>query len=282
MTNNFPSPHGVLNLRFLPLKDLVLHEETDPERIAKLVHRLANDQLLKNPLIVTVIPGTDKYLVLDGANRMTALVMLNCRDSVVQVADSGGRDLRLKVWAHLLSAERGQDILDLFCQLPDLRTTSVGLCTARASLARHAALAYVVIEEGKAVLIEGGENLHEQAVLLAGIVRSYRGRVPFSRVREATLGGFVNQHGGALRLVVFRSFRPREIMELALNGTVLPAGITRYVLSRRVLQLNVPLETLRSADSLEDKNHWLGSEIREQVANGQTRGYEEPTVLFNE
>src|SRR5689334_22878 len=61
------------DLRLLPVEALVPHEYADEKRVARLVNRIGADGFLKNPPIVAPIPGTEQFVVLDGANRCSAI-----------------------------------------------------------------------------------------------------------------------------------------------------------------------------------------------------------------
>ena len=64
------------DLRMLRSEKLVPHEDCDPRRVVRLSERLKSEAMLKNPPIVAAIPETDKYVILDGANRALAFVNL--------------------------------------------------------------------------------------------------------------------------------------------------------------------------------------------------------------
>ena len=59
-------------LHIVGLDDVVLHEDPDMERVARLVDRFSADGILKNPPVVGRRKG-HRRIVLDGANRITAL-----------------------------------------------------------------------------------------------------------------------------------------------------------------------------------------------------------------
>ena len=64
---------GFPDLRIVPVSDLLLHEDVDLERVARLLDRLSADGILRNPPIVASLDGSDRYLLLDGANRVSAI-----------------------------------------------------------------------------------------------------------------------------------------------------------------------------------------------------------------
>jgi hypothetical protein len=61
-----------------------------------------------------------------------------------------------------------------------------------------------------------------------------------------------------------------------------PAGITRFIVSPRVLHLNYPLQRLKTIARLEDKQIELQEWIEERLTSGGVRYYEESTYLFDE
>ena len=74
------------DLRILPLDQLVEHEYNDAQRTAPLAVRLETEGLLKNPPIAALLDdGDSRFVVLDGANRSTALASLGYSHILVQV-----------------------------------------------------------------------------------------------------------------------------------------------------------------------------------------------------
>src|SRR4051812_45361812 len=83
------------DLRVVPSSALVPHEQADRKRVARLEARVSADGFLKNPPIVAPIPATEKYVVLDGANRTSALANLGYPHLLVQVVDYGSGHVKL-------------------------------------------------------------------------------------------------------------------------------------------------------------------------------------------
>src|SRR5438270_6696132 len=100
-----PSPEhfDIPNLRLLPISSLVLHEHADEKRVERLESRLRSDGFLKNPPVVAPILGTDRYVVLDGANRTSAVQRLGCPHLLVQVVDYKSPQVQLLTWHHLIT-----------------------------------------------------------------------------------------------------------------------------------------------------------------------------------
>src|SRR5207244_4037702 len=91
------------DLRLLPAESLVLHEHADEKRVARLESRLRTDSFLKNPPVVAPIPGTDRYVVLDGANRTSAIARIGCPHVMVQLVDYKADRVQLQTWHHRIA-----------------------------------------------------------------------------------------------------------------------------------------------------------------------------------
>lgn len=269
-------------LKVVPLASLVPHEDTDPERIKGLVQRLEKDGVLKNPPIVAPIPGSAKYVVLDGANRTLSLAAVGCRDAIVQIVDYNDPDLELVVWNHLIAEATPDEIIAPLHQIAGLRMRRVALPMARALLANRGVLAYVMRVDGPVIVLEGGLTLEGEANLLNQIVGSYHGRLRYFRVKSDEIKGLLPYYDGVAALFAFPCFRPEEITHIALSGARLPAGITRHVIPQRALRLNVPLHILKQDRPVDEKNSWLLDKIKNHLINRQIRFYQEATVLFDE
>jgi hypothetical protein len=83
-------------------------------------------------------------------------------------------------------------------------------------------------------------------------------------------------------LVIYPHFRVGEVIDFAKSGRLLPAGVTRFIVSPRALRLNYPLENLSGTESLEEKRQMLKSFIQERMEKKGVRIYTETTVLYDE
>ena len=94
------------DLRFLPVEQLVPHERHDEQRMRPLIERIRTMGVLKNPPIVAPLPdaddGTARFVILDGANRVTAAQSAGIPHMVAQVVRYEEPDVRLATWFHAL------------------------------------------------------------------------------------------------------------------------------------------------------------------------------------
>lgn len=269
-------------LEVLPVADLLLHEQHDAQRSAPLLGRLAEDGVLKNPPIVAPIPGETSYVVLDGANRVTAMRELGIPHVVAQVIDYEDPELELDTWHHLLRGMSGAALRALLAESAGLEVEPSELTHARALLARREILAFVQFPGGAVLALRAAGDLHSRTASLNALVDAYKSAGRIFRANTDHLGELLPLYEDIAALVVFPRFVPAEIIDLARVGACLPAGITRHLIPRRALRLNLPLEVLRSPEPLAQKNAWLGQWIREKMAHRSARYYQESTFLFDE
>ena len=79
-----PEGQSLPDLRIVPRAQVHLHEDTDPARVQRLVRDLRADGILRNPPIAAPL-APDGFVVLDGANRTSALLALEAQMVLLQV-----------------------------------------------------------------------------------------------------------------------------------------------------------------------------------------------------
>ncbi len=282
-----PDDFRLPDLRFVRVDSLVPHERHDTQRMEPLVQRFREQQVLKNPPVVTPLAGAPpdaaRYMVLDGENRSTAARAAGFPHIVVQLVRYEEPWVQLSTWHHALSGVSREE-MEASCRgIADLDCRAESPLHARALVARREALAYAAHEGGAVTVFRGGRTLEERNQLLNAIVDTYREKPRFYRVSTDSFHVAQERHPDVLSLMVFPHFEPAEVMELATRGARLPEGITRHLIRWRALRVNVPLDRLTEAGgTLEEKNQWLEAWLHEKWVHRQVRFYEEPTVLFDE
>jgi len=261
------------SLRIVDLRGLVLHEAHDEARLRRLWRLIEEEGVQRNPVIVAPLPGRsleispggERFFVLDGAHRVHALRALGCRHALVQcvalperaegwghVLDGGGLEGRLREVAGVeILAEAfdvsGEDRLVAEVRLPDGAGLSVRACGG----------------EGIGAVVRG------MWALRAAYPEGGRSR----RVKPGEPAG----PGEAV--VSYRRFTPGELVSVVEGGRVLPAGVTRFVVGERVLNVRLPLGMLRDG-TLPERNAELADFVRAAREADRVRQYVEPVVLF--
>ena len=149
------------NLRVVPVAELLLHEQHDAQRTEPLLRRLQSDGVLKNPPIVAPIRGEQRYVVLDGANRVTALQALGIACVAVQVVDYEDAELILDTWHHLIKGVGADRVRGALQALQSVRIDPVEAAHARAQLARREILAFVEYLNGEVWTLRAAGDLHQ-------------------------------------------------------------------------------------------------------------------------
>jgi hypothetical protein len=271
-----------LTLRVVRLDDVLLHEQIEKKRVERLIQRLKQDQLLKNPPIVSEYNG--KFILLDGATRITALKQIGCRDVVVQVVDYEAPGMVLETWNHMLLDAPIDELFMSLHAVAGLTLDQTSAAGARDALERRDAIAALLLADGQAYKLSTAQDnkLELQAKLLNQVVGAYEGRGEMYRVAHTDVERLLAEHDRLSALVVFPRYRPDEIRRLALNGAKLPMGVTRHIIPGRALRINIPLDVLTRAESIEQKNAWLDEWMKTRMHERSVRFYQEPVFLFDE
>lgn len=276
MTTQPPLP----DLRILPADRIVLHEETDPHRTARLTELLRRDGILKNPPIVAPLPAEARFVVLDGANRVTALWALGARGIMAQVVDYA--DVHLDTWNHLVTGMEAETLLATIRALPGLSLAPASLREARNLLTARQILAYLSDPDGNVLVLRGGSGLHDEVRLLGAVVRAYKGVGQIFRLKADTIAAQRGYHADIAALIVFPAFTPADIVALTSEALRLPTGITRHLIPGRALRLNYALDALLCDAPLDAMDAALRAFVQRKVGSHETRFYAESTFLFDE
>lgn len=271
-------------LIILPADALVLHEEVDARRVEPLVERLQADGLVKNPPIAAPVDGPlgsqGRYVILDGANRTTALWKLEAPHHLVQAVDY--HEVDLDTWGHLVTGISPgvftQDLVDVGLELePSTRQD------ARKRLARREITASITDPDGNVLVVPKVSSLASESETLRRLTSVYKGRSVFHRVKTDRMADLLDIYDDVTALVRFPSYEPEDILQLAGDGHKLPTGITRHIIHGRALRVNLPLSVLMDEGrTTEQKNAWLRDWIKQKLARREIRYYQESTFLFDE
>ena len=270
------------NLKILPLESLVLHEDHDLQRTVPLVQKLRAQGILRNPPIVTPLTdGTSRYMVLDGANRVTSLTEMEFPHIVAQVVKSDDPHVNLQTWNHVVWGMSPQALMREIGKLKELEVARID--TQRSLDAPMYVPVQLRLPDGKFyLLVEAPSDLATHISTLHKVVNTYKTRALLDRTSQTLIDTFKNIYRDLTALVIFPRFKMKTVLRLASQRIVLPTGITRFTVSPRVLHLNYPLHELSSGKPIEYKEEYLQEWIEERVKKKGVRLYTEATFLFDE
>ncbi len=273
-------------LRVVGLDQLIEHEYNDVTRTAPLAMRISSEGLLKNPPIVAEIePGAERYVILDGANRYTALRGMGCPHILVQVVGYELPNVTLSTWHHVITGMDMNEFTEELDAIEGVDFLEIDLLAARAGLARREFLVYAVRGDGKVYAAHTAvprRNIHETNRLLNACVDAYRNKGRIHRVITDDTKEAFRLYPNFTGMVVFPKYDHSEVIILAREGELLPTGLTRHLIQGRALRVNYPISELKSYDSLEKKNQRLQEWMNQKMSSREVRFYGETTYLFDE
>jgi hypothetical protein len=272
------------DLRIVETDHLQPHEEVDASRLGPLIESIRADGLLRNPPVVAQLRGeTERYIVLDGANRTIALRQMKVPYALVQVVHPQLDSIRLHTWNQVIQSAQPDKALQAVQSIPGISIEENDLDSAIEKLRAGMLLAFLNFIGGETWEISWADtSLQERIQNMADLITTVEGVGPLERTgqtRAADLEPFFPKLAG---LLVLHNFVVEEVMIAAASGIRLPSGITRFVISPRALRLNYPLERLASDTSRQIKQDRLDEWVKGQLKDRSIRYYAESTFLFDE
>ena len=276
-----PIPSPVL--RIVPIHSLVEHEYNDVQRTLPLAKRLEAEGSLKNPPIVAQLEGEERYVVLDGANRTTALAQLHYEHCLVQVVLYEPPQVTLSTWYHLVTDIALESFTQEIAHINDIDLHSSDLLRARAELAQRELIACIILSDNRVLAVSSHHRrIHDKNTVLNAMVDTYKEKGGLHRAVTDNMDEARALFPNVTALVIFPNYEASEVMILARDNELLPTGLTRHLIQGRVLRVNYPLSELRSTESLDEKNAKLEEWLRKKNVTKEVRLYAEATYLFDE
>lgn len=269
-------------LALVPLHAIRPHELADPEREQRIERRLAADGLLRDPLMVGTVPRLEGFVLLDGTNRLQALQNLTLAWGLVQIVDySGSGTVTLRTWCHRTPMPF-DELVERASTVSGVAVEPIAELGAADVLAKPSTVAVLLDGDRTAALTRVEEYPHSRAEQLRALVDLYEHRMTRVDSDPATVEELAQSlresENAGVTLVAFSAITRSQVVTMAMRQILIPAGITRHViLEGRALRVNVPLEMLRGAGSLEDARMALDRHL----ASLQPRLYREPTILYD-
>ena len=269
-------------LRILPLNSLILHEDHDNQRTLPLVEKLRAAGILRNPpIVMPLMDDSGRYMVLDGANRVTALMEMEFPHIVAQVVESNNPNVNLQTWNHVIWGMSTKTLTSRLRKIGELELLKIN--TRKSLDAPKYVPVQVRLSDGSLYIMkEMPSDLPTHITTLHKIVNTYKTSASLDRTSQTLVEPFKSIYSDLTGLVIFPNFKIKTVLKLAAQQVVLPTGITRFTVSPRALHLNFPLHELSSGKSAEYKQAYLNKWIEERVKKKGVRLYSEATFLFDE
>ncbi len=272
-------PDNPLALRILPVDNVFPHEEIDPARVNRLVERFSTEKILKNPPIVSEWEG--KFVVMDGATRVSALKQMGYKFLAAQVVSLDDGQIEAQTWNHVIQGMTPDEFLAFTEACGDVTHTEVDPNYIADNMLELGGVCYVVTPDMRTCVVTpvpGGSRLDA----LNNYVAKYIAAADVARTRSQQFHEARIEYPEMSALVVFPKFTVEQILQISSTGKTVPAGITRMVVSGRVLRLNLDLERLKADEPHAMKSAWLNETVYNLIGNHHVRYYEEPVYLLDE
>lgn len=272
--------HDGLSLQLVPVNLVIPHEQIDDKRVARLMDRLEADGILANPPITTFWKG--RYVVLDGATRSTAFKRLGYSQLIVQVVPPEQKNFELHTWYHAISDKRPfSTLLAELRRIEGVELTAVSTLAAQDSLRQKSTLCYFLDSDSKATAARVKEGA-DRLTVMNDLVALYTNWGTVERTLLTTRERLLAQFPELTAVAIFPQFAPEDVFEVATQGKLLPAGLTRFIIPGRILRLNADLERLKKEEPLRAKQRWFHDFLEHKLAQSRLRYYQEPVILLDE
>lgn len=272
---------NIPELKILPLEQLILHEDHDMQRTLPLVEKLRAQGILRNPpVVMPLTDGSERYMVLDGANRVTSLRVMECPHIVAQVVLPDDKNVTLQTWNHIVWGMSSSELIQAIQKVKII--TLQKLDPQKSSDPPETTPVQIRLPDGSLYLANPPVELIDKVGALHGIVDCYKDIALLDRTSQTLPESFRAAYSDMTALVIFPRFDIPSVLYLAGENCMLPTGITRFTISPRALHLNYPLHELSSGKPIEYKEAYLQHWLLERIKNKNVRYYVEATFLFDE
>jgi len=270
------------NLQILPVESLILHEDHDMQRTLPLVEKLRAQGIIRNPpIVMSLNDGTERYMVLDGANRVTSLQEMEFPHIVAQVVKSNDPNVNLQTWNHVVWGMSTRTLTASLRKVEGIELVKVDTHKS-VDAPKYVPMQVRLPNDSFFIMNESPSDLPTHIQTMHKVVNAYKTRASLDRTSQTLIDTFRKIYPDLTALVIFPHFKIKTVLKLASQNILLPTGITRFTVSPRALHLNYPLHELSSGKSVEYKQEYLDHWIAERVKKKGVRLYSEATFLFDE
>jgi len=246
------------SLKMIDIDNILLHEEHEAMRLEKTYNAIQRSGELCHPPIAMALKNS-KYLILDGAHRYNSLKMLGCKRVPVQLINT--QDFTLEAWDHVVS---DGPWLSSLKKHPDLCWDTEHTQYTIVKIIKDNGSSYFLnLKNQESDFIKRLDIWHK-------IVASYSKYFKVTRIEKKSQSTIKK---GDIH-ISSPTYRIEELEEIVLAGRTMPAGVTRFIINGRLLNLKIPLNLLKS--SYFDQIQW--EKYLYQWSNSM-RMYSEPVYL---
>ncbi len=270
------------HLKIVPIDKILIHEYFDVSRAEPLAKNIKEEGQLTNPIIVASLDN-GRYLQLDGMNRLAAFKKMGYKTILAQIVDYNDQEnVDLSSWTHLFSIDT-DEFLNKVREIPGVTVKPGNLENVGYRYIREKGmgrLCTLVSKEGNVYLVATSGGLTEKITVLNKIVALYKNGItrdvllPYLNMGDIRF--LFHEHPNTNMMMVFPTFTRHQVIKVVEKGGLFPAGLTRHIIRRRCLNVNLKLKILDKKNSLVKQNQLLA----ELLEKRPYRIFEEQVVYF--
>ncbi len=254
---------------------IMFHEQPDKNISARLIGKIARDGFLKNPPIVGKT-AAGQYILLDGANRTSALIQMEIEHVCVQTVNLDDPHLDISAWSHAVEHPIRRQLEQ------SLEKQGIDYMERPVDDQKSDSLVEILFRDGTGLAVPPCASSADNVSLLHSITRLYLHQGRMDRVSYYNLDDLIRNYQDFSALFIYSEIEKSDLVNIARSREKMPSGLTRILLPKRALHFNMPLEILSSPESLKHKNDWLKNDIAKRIRAKSIRFYREPTFVFDD
>lgn len=235
-------PYKYVEPALIHVNQLVPHEEIVEGRLRDIIEQFKRDDAVDMPIVVAPIPGTDKYLIVDGHHRWAAVKEMGYSYVPCVVVDYFSSEIKLHTWYPAIKGS-----IKSFLEVAGKTGLSIEKCSFEASVPEDVLSKYsfiVIGGSGECYAIRGGvEEQKTVSKILSELNMQGEFTIVYYGSREDALEDLVK---GDIDYVFLRkSVTKEEVMEMARRNEVYAPKTTRHILPYYPAKTYTPLDKLR-------------------------------------
>ncbi|WP_224749688.1 ParB N-terminal domain-containing protein [Polycladospora coralii] len=241
---------------------MILHEHEEPLRLEAIVQAIKQEKILRHPIMVLEMKK-NLYLVIDGVHRYLSLKRLGYKHIPCQIVEES--QVQIHAWSHVV--KKGPWLKKL------IKREEYGCQESEIGGSNY--IVRITEKDSKKSLYlyrTDEQVLGVQQILkvCSNIIQNYIDRERIVRVGELDHRildeNFVR--------IDFPRFTLSDIYRLSRAGCLMPTGITHFLITGRILNLQIPLEVLKGSS---DENR--GWDLLIKNWDSKLRYYSEPIYI---
>ena len=279
------TPQLRMEIKFVAVESLFIHEETIPIALEKLKQELLEEGILKHPIIV----DKETYVVLDGMHRVAALKILNCKIVPVCLVDYQNPAIELFAWyREFEGAAPFENFLERLGNEEKFNQSQILSIEAREVVDKRNALAALAYGNTAFLLTHNTSLTIKETYDEIAAIEIIAEEIGYEIIYNTEADALQQLQFKSRPVLIVPSLTKKEVVEGALKHQLFTQKTTRHVVPARPLFTNVPISWLKTTD-LEKANEKLYTHLNSKqilkkdpgsIIDG--RRYEERAYLFSD